>query len=203
MGDNESEKNESKKNILDKVADGASFTSKVVQGASTAMGAVAEVSAALVPFKNFLPLIKEIGAVFDEIIELVEAAEHNKRTCKMLKSLVHDAGLSVQQLKEDRENKKYFFNKQNYSCLQELSIVIVRIKNFVSEISQANSFMRIFKAKNVEKTYKELIGEFESYIKLLSFSIDIKIANDLEQLKADKDDFNKVRLKIGFYYTFI
>ncbi|RGB25057.1 kinase-like domain-containing protein [Rhizophagus diaphanus] len=51
--------------------------------------------------------------------------------------------------------------------------------------------MKIFKAKDVEKTYKELIGEFESYINLLSFSIDVKISNDLEQLKADKDDFNK------------
>ncbi|PKC55453.1 hypothetical protein RhiirA1_429531, partial [Rhizophagus irregularis] len=70
MGDNKSEKNESKKNIRDKVADGASFTSKVVQGASTAMSAVAEVSAAFVPFTNFLPLIKEIGTVFDEIIDL-------------------------------------------------------------------------------------------------------------------------------------
>jgi hypothetical protein len=56
--------------------------------------------------------------------------------------------------------------------------------------------MKIFKVKNIEKIYKKLIKEFESYIKLLFFSIDVKIANDFKQLKDDKDAFNKVREKL-------
>jgi hypothetical protein len=199
MGDNES----NNKNIVDKAADGASFASNMVQVASTMVAAAGEIVPTLVPFVNFLPLIKEIGGIFDEIIELVEAAEHNKRTCKLLERKVQDAESAVRELKQEREVKKNFFNKKNYSCIQELCSIISRVRNFIKEISQANAFMRFVKAKNVEKNYKELCGEFDSCISSLSFSIDVKISNDLEQLKADTDDFNRVRLTIVFYCTFI
>ncbi|PKK69673.1 hypothetical protein RhiirC2_866608 [Rhizophagus irregularis] len=47
------------------------------------------------------------------------------------------------------------------------------------------------KAKSIEKTFKELCGEFNICINLLSFSIDVKISDELEQLKADQDDLAK------------
>ncbi|PKY54953.1 hypothetical protein RhiirA4_502917 [Rhizophagus irregularis] len=85
----------------------------------------------LVPFTKFLPLINEIEKIFYEIIELVETAEHNKRT-----------------------------------------------------------------SKNIEKTFKELCGEFNICISLLSFSIDVKISDELGQLKADQDDLAKYLQKM-------
>ncbi|PKY33151.1 hypothetical protein RhiirB3_451849 [Rhizophagus irregularis] len=47
------------------------------------------------------------------------------------------------------------------------------------------------RAKSIEKTFKELCGEFNICINLLSFSIDVKISDELEQLKADQDDLAK------------
>ncbi|CAB4482487.1 unnamed protein product [Rhizophagus irregularis] len=145
----------------------------------------------VVPFAKFLPLINEIGNFFNETIELVEAAEHNKRTCEILKNRVHVAELAVRELREKRKDREDFFNKINYIRLQELSIVIARIKKFISEISLMKTLIKYLKEKSVEKVFKELCGEFDVYINLLSFSINVEIADELEQLKSDQDDLFK------------
>ncbi|PKY27792.1 kinase-like protein [Rhizophagus irregularis] len=145
----------------------------------------------IVPFAKFLPLINEIGNFFNETIELVEAAEHNKRTCEILKNRVHVAELAVRELREKRKDREDFFNKINYIRLQELSIVIARIKKFISEISLMKTLIKYLKEKSVEKVFKELCGEFDVYINLLSFSINVEIADELEQLKSDQDDLFK------------
>ncbi|CAB4387764.1 unnamed protein product [Rhizophagus irregularis] len=108
------------------IKNSASLLNKMAQSASSVIEAATEIAPVLVPFTNFLPLIKEIGNIFDEIIDLVEAAEHNKRT-----------------------------------------------------------------SKNIEKTFTELREEFDSCINLLSFSINVEIADELKEIKADQDDFVK------------
>ncbi|CAB4485400.1 unnamed protein product [Rhizophagus irregularis] len=158
------------------------------------------INTSAVPFIKFLPIIKEIENIFEEITELVKAAEHNKRTCKILKNRV---GAAVRDLGEDR---KEFFNNKNYSCLQDLSDTITRIKKFISEISQMKSLIKHIKVKNIEETFKKLCEEFDSYIKVLSFSIDVKTADELGQLKADQDDITKylkeivasIKLKLNY-----
>ncbi|PKY52729.1 kinase-like protein, partial [Rhizophagus irregularis] len=84
-------------------------------------GATAEIALVIVPFTKFVPLIKEIGAIFDEIIDVEEAAEHNKRTCKLLKDQVQIAELVVRELREKKYEKEDFFNNRNYSSVQELA----------------------------------------------------------------------------------
>ncbi|CAB4446654.1 unnamed protein product [Rhizophagus irregularis] len=148
--------------------------------------------AVLVPFTRFLPLINEIENIFYEIIELVEAAEHNKRTCKILRNRVYAAESAVRDLKvRDREENRDFFNVKNYFCLQNLSFIISQIRKFIFDISQMKSLIKYIKVKNIEKTFKELCGEFNSCINLLSFSIDVKISDELGQLKADQGDLAK------------
>ncbi|RGB36831.1 kinase-like domain-containing protein, partial [Rhizophagus diaphanus] len=114
-----------------------------------------------VPFAKFLPLINDVGNFFNEIIELVEAAEHNKRTCVLLKQRV------------------------------QLSTIITQIKKFISEISLMKTLIKYLKEKSVEKIFKELCMEFDSCINLLSFSINVEITDELEQLKSDQDDLFK------------
>ncbi|CAB4482492.1 unnamed protein product [Rhizophagus irregularis] len=144
-----------------------------------------------VPFAKFLPLINEIGNFFNEIIELVEAAEHNKRTCEILKNRVRVAQLAVRDLRDKRKDREDFFNKINYIRLQELSTIITQIKKFISEISLMKTLIKYLKEKSVEKIFKELCMEFDSCINLLSFSINVEIADELEQLKSDQDDLFK------------
>jgi hypothetical protein len=76
-----------------------------------------------------------------------------------------------------------------------LSNIINRIKKFVAEISQMKTLIKYIKAKNIERTFKELCGEFDGYVNVLTFLINFKIADELKQLKEDQDDLAKVRLK--------
>ncbi|CAB5371010.1 unnamed protein product [Rhizophagus irregularis] len=138
-----------------------------------------------------LEVIENISNIFEEVDKVVEAAEHYKRTCKILKKRVNAAELAVRNLKRDIEDRKELFNSNNYSYLRNLFDTITRIKKFISEISQMESLIKYIKEKNIENTFKELCEEFDSCIKLLSFSIDVKIADELEQLKADQDDLTK------------
>ncbi|RGB40058.1 kinase-like domain-containing protein [Rhizophagus diaphanus] len=143
-----------------------------------------------IPFED----IENILNIFEEINELVETAEHNKRTCKILKKRVNSVEPAVRDLKRDIDDRKEFFNSNNYSSLQNLSDTIIRIKKFISEISQMESLIEYIKEKNIEnieETFKELCEEFDSFINVLPFSIDVKIADELEQLKADQDDLTK------------
>ncbi|GBC03980.1 hypothetical protein RclHR1_05430010 [Rhizophagus clarus] len=150
----------------------------------------------VVSFAKFLPLISEIGNIFDEIFNLVEAAEHNKRTCGILRDRVNIAESAVRELKLRNKERQDFFNSKNYKILQNLAIIIGRIKKFISDISQMKPLIKHIKAKNIEKTFNELCGEFDSYINVLCFSINLKTAdelkqlkiNELQQLKADQGD---------------
>ncbi|CAB4374010.1 unnamed protein product [Rhizophagus irregularis] len=55
---------------------------------------------AAVSFSKFIPLISEIGNVFNEILDLVEAAEHNKRTCGILRDRVNVAELAAKNIEK-------------------------------------------------------------------------------------------------------
>ncbi|RGB40246.1 kinase-like domain-containing protein [Rhizophagus diaphanus] len=146
--------------------------------------------ALFVPFTKFVPLIKEIGSIFDEIIDIVEAAEHNKRTCKILQDRVQIAESVVRKLREERGLNRDFFINKNYLYLQELTGTIKQIKKFISDISQMKTLIKYIRAKSIEKTFTELCEEFDSCIDSLSFSIDVEI-DELGQLKDDQDDLAK------------
>ncbi|CAG8678192.1 14423_t:CDS:2, partial [Funneliformis mosseae] len=154
-----------------------------------------------VPFAKFVPLISEIGNVLNEIVEIVQAAEHNKRTCKALLQRVRAAGLAVFDLKIRRDENKEFFVNRNYLYLQNLVNVVINIKKFVKEISQMNTLIKYLKAKGVEKTFKRLCREFDSWINLLSFTIlfkeKIRVEDEAEQLKSDQEDLNKYLTEMG------
>ena len=144
---------------------------------------------------KFLPLISEIGNSLNELIEIEQAAEHNQRTCKSLLQRVYAADLAVLELKVQRN--KEFFSNRNYLCLQNLVNVITQVKKFAQEISQMKTVLKYIQARSIEKTFKELCKEFDSCINILNFTILVKdkiIPNEIEQIKADQDEFNKVRI---------
>ncbi|GBC09495.1 hypothetical protein RclHR1_08900009 [Rhizophagus clarus] len=172
--------------VIEKITNGTSSRTNMVQCAGVKVVAETAVS-----FTKFLPIISEIGNIFNEIVDLVEAAEHNKRTCKILKDRVYAIELIVLDLKVQREDNEVFLNNKNYLYLQNLTNIIVRIRKFISEISQMKTLIKYIKAKNIKKTFIELCEEFDDCVNVLSFSINVKIADELAQLKVDQDDLVK------------
>lgn len=143
--------------------------------------------------------------MFDEIIEITQTAEHNKRICDVLKQRVDAVDLAVRNLKI-KKNNQGFFNHKNHLYLQNLVNVITYIKNFMVEISQMKTLLKYIQAKSIKKTFNDLCKEFDNCINSLAFTITIKNSYELEQLKADQEDLTKVSmnlsLKIIYVYIF-
>jgi hypothetical protein len=162
----------------------------------------------VVPFSKFHPLINEIRAILNEIIDLSQAAEHNKRICEVLKLRVYAVDLATFELNVIRKNQE-FFNRKNYSSLQSLVIVITQIKRFISDISQMKNLIKLkyVQPKNIEKTFKELCKEFDICIisiDLASFRdmVNSRIRTDDESksLKSDQEDLSDVSSNICVVY---
>ncbi|RIA86220.1 kinase-like domain-containing protein, partial [Glomus cerebriforme] len=92
---------------------------KKISEHSSSLSEVNISSEEIVPFIKFSPLINEIGNILNEVIDIAQAAEHNKRICNSLKQRVYAANLAVFGLKVRRDEQEYF-NKKNYLCLQNL-----------------------------------------------------------------------------------
>ncbi|CAI2182933.1 3476_t:CDS:2, partial [Funneliformis geosporum] len=198
---NESSKQNTLSYIAEKIDDISDIAEPIVKNTVKLTAAIGEAATAAVPFAKFIPLISEIGNVLNEIVEIVQAAEHNKRTCEALLQRVHVAELAVFDLRIRRNEKKEFFVNRNYLYLQNLVNVIANIKKFAGEISQMNTLTKYLKSKGVEKTFKELCREFDSWINLLSFTILVeekfRAEDEAEQLKCDQDDLNKYLAEMG------
>src|ERR1043165_8504925 len=72
-----------------------------------------KVTSTIVPISKFLPLVTEIENNVNEIVEIVQTAEHNERTCMALLRRVRAIDLVVFELKIQRNNQE-FLNKKNY-----------------------------------------------------------------------------------------
>jgi hypothetical protein len=161
----------------------------------------------VVPCTNFLPLISRIEDILDEVVDLIQEAEHNRRICDVLKQRVYVAYLAVFEIKVKRSNYQEFFNKKNYLYLQHLVTVIEHIKNFIENISKIKKLLKFkyVQTKSIEKTFKELCKDFDICIiniDTLDFTTTIKSKIHLEEaeaLKADQEELKKVSFKISLF----
>ncbi|CAG8543095.1 897_t:CDS:2 [Diversispora eburnea] len=148
---------------------------------------------AALPFAKFLPLINDLSKVYETIIKLYQTAEHNKKICGVLLDRVTEA--AVRNLKIRRDDNQKFFTEQNYLILRKLLGTIHRIKNFTNDISQLTGLRKYFQAKSIEQTFQELTNDFDSYMRILNFSMIIKnqfqTEKDKQVLKEDVDALTK------------
>ncbi|POG80836.1 hypothetical protein GLOIN_2v222960 [Rhizophagus irregularis DAOM 181602=DAOM 197198] len=152
-----------------------------------------------IPFTKFLPLIDEIRYILNEVIEIAQVAEYNRRICNALMQRVYAVDFAVFDLKVQRNNQEYF-NGNNYLHLQNLITIITNIKKFMKNISQMITLLKLkyILPENIEKALKELCGDFDVCIIKIdatNFTTTIKDQirpeEDEQNLKADQDDLNK------------
>ncbi|CAI2184942.1 14280_t:CDS:2 [Funneliformis geosporum] len=108
-----------------------------------------------IPFTSFAPLFASVNEMFNEIIEINQTSEHDKKICGIFVVRV--------QLADTVVNK---FKSLN---------VIGKIRKFIEEISQLRGLSKHIYAKRTKKCVKELTNELDSIIKniQLSFNEDL------------------------------
>ncbi|PKY19160.1 kinase-like protein [Rhizophagus irregularis] len=115
---------------------------------------------------NFLPLVREVTKIHNEIIEVYQTAQYNKKTCWSMMKRVEIAEIALRNL---RDNSKHF-SRESYINLRRLINIIDKIRKFVTGISQLEGYRNYIQfKKNIEETFEDLNKEFNSVIQLLNF----------------------------------
>ncbi|GES97465.1 kinase-like domain-containing protein [Rhizophagus clarus] len=131
-----------------------------------------------VPFENFLPqnprkvnfLVREITKVYNEISEIYQSAQYNKKICLLMLKKVEIADIALNNLKVPKREDLKYFSKEIYINLCNLITISGKIRKILAEISQFESYKKFIQTgKNIE-TFKGLINEFNSTIQFLNSS---------------------------------
>ncbi|CAG8582709.1 9613_t:CDS:2 [Rhizophagus irregularis] len=130
-------------------------------------------------FDNFAPVISKICKLGEQVIELYEKAQHNKKLCGLLLKRCNCAVASVKDLDIRRtEYKEFFFKKGNLELLIAFSKCIEKSKEFISRVSKIHKLMKYLLAGSIEDDLKELVNEFDGYMLSLNFSFTIQTRDD-------------------------
>jgi hypothetical protein len=112
---------------------------------------------------DFLPLVREITKIHNEIIEVYQTAEYNKETCWSIMKKVEIVDIPLRNLKDNRKENSKYFSKRNYINLCSLVNVIEKMRKFVAKISY-------YEFNNINEDSKYLKDEFDSIVQLLNLN---------------------------------
>lgn len=149
------------------------------------------------PIGQFLPLFGEVSKLAQELINLYQTANHNKRICGVLLDRVQVAEVAVENLKIRHAHRKDFFTGQNLILMRELVKTIKEIKSFAKRIRELRGWLKFFQAKSISETFNELTSKFDYNMSSLNFIITIdtnlQAQIDNEALRADVKQCFEVR----------
>jgi hypothetical protein len=154
-----------------------------------------------IPFSDFSKLIDEVTKLYNEIVEIYQTAEHNKRICEAMLNRVKIADTALKNL---RIRNLDFFSKKNYDNFNNLVTIINEIRQFLIEITKSSGFEKLTGTSSINENFSNLIDKFEASVKPLQFSLIIYFnADDYKKVKTDVKDLTaEVIFKIIFNKIF-
>ncbi|CAG8447392.1 10996_t:CDS:2 [Ambispora gerdemannii] len=150
----------------------------------------------------FIPLISNITILVREVVDLYQAAEHNKRICHSLLERVNNAEYVAKDIHNRRkEYEDDLKSKDFYIKFKGLVEVIKRIKIFISQVSQIKGIRKFVNANEIQNEFERLTREFDSTLRDISFRITIdlhtRIEVDSKRVKEDLDELKQYLDNIG------
>ncbi|CAG8580451.1 3716_t:CDS:2 [Paraglomus occultum] len=161
---------------------------------STAISGAPRIGGKLSAISLFTPLIADVLKLADEIVQLYESAQHNKKICGLLLDRILAAEAAVKDLNIKKQEYLVFFTDQkNYKLFLRFKLSIEKIKKFIEDISQIKGLKKFsvgfLQANVVKKTFDELTSEFDGCMRSLNFSITVetRIQQQKDKEVIDKD----------------
>ncbi|CAG8556225.1 33048_t:CDS:2, partial [Racocetra persica] len=129
--------------------------------------AVNQALSAVSAFAAFLPWFDAVNKVIDEIYGIYDAAEYNRKTCRVL---------------VDHYIKTFI----------KLHRILKNIKEFVNNVSQLKGLSKFFYAKDIKSKCLLLIEELEVTCNELQFGIIVSMEDRALEQKSLSDDVNNM-----------
>ncbi|CAB5383127.1 unnamed protein product [Rhizophagus irregularis] len=146
------------------------------------------VSTVVIPFAQFVPLIKDVADILKRIVDLYSTAQHNKKITKLLMERVAAAHSAISILREDD-----LYTSKHYYNLQRLVQVLQKMKNYADVITQYNKVQKFLGAQTIESSFNNLCKEYELSIQLLNLTlmVDFRVNAEKER-KILQDDLKEL-----------
>ncbi|CAG8479570.1 7742_t:CDS:2 [Diversispora eburnea] len=149
---------------------------------------VAEIPLHLLPYGELFTNFFRLGS---EIITLTTKAEHNLSNCEFFKIRINAAMASVKEL--NQRNDDIFFTKENIDLFNAFVHCMKKIKKYIIGISQLGRIQSYLQGNIIEKKFKDLTTEFDSYMQSLHFSFVMIYLDRKEELRIVKNEVKKTR----------
>ncbi|CAG8748228.1 22186_t:CDS:2 [Cetraspora pellucida] len=137
-----------------------------------------------VPASKFVPLLREIVDVTDQITEVYQNIKHSRRICGLLIVKIQAARTSLISLEicaNEFPESTDFFTRDNSTNLRNLKLFMRKIEEFIRKFQDIHNYGLFFDQDSIRNEFDDLFNEFDRYFELLKFSISIKI-NDQQSI---------------------
>ncbi|CAH1763854.1 14187_t:CDS:2 [Entrophospora sp. SA101] len=138
-------------------------------------------------FKPFAPLISTSNAMINQIINIFENAEYNKKICNVFLDRVDVAKIHIKNLERRKEENEHIFRDDDYhKHFERFTTILLKIKEFLSDITHPG-YNKYNSAKNFEKIFEDLTQDIDTVMGDLKFTT---IAPE-EQKKIDQQSLKE------------
>ncbi|RGB39158.1 kinase-like domain-containing protein [Rhizophagus diaphanus] len=161
----------------------------VVNAVATICSEVEAAANAAIPLGNFLPLIREMSRLLQEMVDINENAVSNKRICRVMLEKVTTAGSVIINLEKDGN----LLTEEYYFYLRELVTVADKIRKFLEEISQLKGLSKYIQANKIENTAMDLNKKLDLTIQILQFASELLPYNDFEEVEVGESVGKKIK----------
>ncbi|RIB25934.1 kinase-like domain-containing protein [Gigaspora rosea] len=151
------------------------------------------------------PLLGAISDIIQSIFEINESAQYNKKIARSIlgRLLSVEAALKFLLIQKEDFNEKFADLKYQES-LHTLKNVLDKIKTFTEQVTQLRGLEKWIHAQTIEKTFKDLMEEYESCLSSLKFTMIIAFDEqkriDNESLKSDIEETKKFMEDFANYH---
>ncbi|CAG8791225.1 12341_t:CDS:2 [Racocetra persica] len=147
------------------------------------------------------PLVGAISEILNKISQINEQAQYNKKISRTIlgRLLPVEAAIKFLLLKKEDFTEKLADLKYQ-EALHTLKNVLDKIKDFTEQVTQLRGLEKIIHAQSIEKTYKELMEEYESCLNALKFTMIIGF-DELKRIENEslKNDIAETRKFLESY----
>ncbi|CAB4485534.1 unnamed protein product [Rhizophagus irregularis] len=140
---------------------------------------------------KFLPLIREVTKMYDEISEIHQSAQYNKKTCLLILKKVEIAVTALNNLRiHSKENFRYL-SRKNYINLCSLITIIGKICKLLTEISRFESYQKFIQIEKNIEIFRVCTGT-ESASKIeVPFASFLPLIEEVNKLYNDIDEIHR------------
>nr|CAG8610364.1 745_t:CDS:1 [Entrophospora candida] len=157
-------------------------------------------------FRPFVSLIATAKTIIQQIENIYENAQYNKRICNVFLDRVDAAPAYIKKLERKKEENEHLFRDGNYqNHFLRFTTVLFEIRTFLKDITHLYGCSKYSSAKNFKEMFEKLTRDIDNVMRNLEFKTTVAPEEqkriDQRSLEEDYEEMEKVKNYLYAYYN--